>query len=114
MNTLRLAAGAIAALILATSVTAAPALAGEWRPGPYGPYYQRGDRWSPGAAAAVGAIGGLALGAAIASSAPRPAPVYTAPPVVVEETPEERCWTERRQVWVPGWGWEVRRRSVCE
>lgn len=89
----------IAALALAGAVAfSAPASADY--------YHRRG--WSPGGAAAVGVLGGLAVGAAIASSA-RPAPVYVAPP-----PPEEECYVERRRVWVPGWGWEMRRRTVCE
>jgi hypothetical protein len=99
------------------------------------------DRLSPGGAAALGVIGGLALGAGIAAAATptyaAPAPVYRAPPppVVVEERPvyyapparrvyyappprrvvvEERCWVERTRHWVPGWGWEHERRTVCE
>jgi hypothetical protein len=80
------------------------------------------DGWSPGAAAAVGVLGGLAVGSAIAGAsngyypgkpvyvAPRPAPVYreVAPAYV------EHCYVERERVWVPGWGWEMRRRRICE
>ena len=88
----------LAALALATAATlSTPASAG-W-------YYRRG--WSPGAAA-VGVLGGVAVGAAIANARPRPAPVYLAPP------PEAECYVERRRVWVPGWGWEMRRRTICE
>ncbi|MGO4570925.1 hypothetical protein [Microvirga sp. 2TAF3] len=87
------------------------------------------DRLSPGAAAAIGVLGGLAVGGAIAASqspvyaapvyAPppppppvyaEPAPVYYAPPPPVYE---ERCFTERFSEWVPGWGWQPRRRTVC-
>jgi hypothetical protein len=93
------------ALALAASV--APAEAGGRY---YRPYY--GSTWNPGAAAAVGVIGGMALGAAIANARP----VYGPPParVYVEEEPVERCFVERHRVWVPGWGWEMRRRTVCE
>ena len=61
----KLLGGALAALTLGAVVAgnAAPASA-QWRDGPYG-YYGRG--YSPGAAAAAGAIGGLALGAALAA-----------------------------------------------
>lgn len=91
----------LAALALTTAVAfSAPASADYY-------YHRRG--WSPGAAAAVGVLGGLAVGSAIAASA-RPAPVYVAPPPPFEE----ECYVERRRVWVPGWGWEVRRRTVCE
>ena len=89
-----------------------------------------GDRLSPGGAAALGVLGGVALGAAIgAHAAPPPPP--PPPPVVVErapkrvyverparrvyvEEPVETCVVERERVWVPGWGWEVRRRQVCD
>ena len=103
-----------AALTLAASLASTPASA-DWR------YHRRGV--NPGAAAAIGLLGGVAVGAAIASSA-RAAPVYSSPaPVYVEpaprrvyvtEAPAEECVTERRRVWVPGWGWEMRRRTVCE
>ena len=90
-----------------------------------------GDRLSPGGAAALGALGGFALGAAVAANAqplppPPPSPVYVeraprrvyvepAPrPVYVERRVEEACFVERRRVWVPGWGWEMRRATVCE
>ena len=88
-----------------------------------------GDGLSPGGAAALGALGGFALGAAIGANAqPLPPPP---PPVVVERAPrrvyveraprrvyverevEETCYFERQRVWVPGWGWEHRRRTVC-
>lgn len=87
------------------------------------------DGMSPGGAAALGALGGFALGAAIGANAqplpPPPPPVYVepaprrvhvAPPrrVYVEHPAEETCVVERHRVWVPGWGWEMRRRTVCE
>lgn len=74
------------------------------------------DGWSPGAAAAVGVLGGVAIGSAIAANSYYPGrPVYVAParPVYVEAD-DETCVVERRRVWVPGWGWEVRRRTVCD
>ncbi|MHB2168180.1 hypothetical protein [Alsobacter sp. R-9] len=106
--------GALAALTLAavTAGSVAPASADY--------YYRRGGGWSPGAAAAVGAIGGLALGAAIAGSRPAyaypaPAPVYAAPPPrPVYMEPEPECYVRRQRVWVEGWGWEVRRVRVCD
>jgi hypothetical protein len=89
-----------------------------------------GDRLSPGGAVALGALGGLALGAAIGANAqplpPPPPPVVVeraprrvyveAPPrrVYVERPADETCVVERQRVWVPGWGWEMRRRTVCE
>jgi hypothetical protein len=94
---------AVAALVLATGVAFAEPASADWR-------YRRG--WSPGAAAAVGVLGGVAVGAAIAANArPVPAPVYVAPPPPPEA---EECFVERRRVWVPGYGWEMRRRTVCE
>jgi hypothetical protein len=92
------------------------------------------DRLSPGAAAAIGVLGGLAVGGAIAASqAPAyaaPAPVYMAPPpppAPVYETETvyysrpappppvyvERCRVETFSEWVPGWGWERRSRRIC-
>jgi hypothetical protein len=88
-----------------------------------------GDRLSPGGAVALGALGGLALGAAVAANAqplpPPPPPVYVeraprrvyvepAPRRVYVERRDEECFVERRRVWVPGWGWEMRRQTVCE
>jgi hypothetical protein len=72
-------------------------------------------------AAAAGAVGGLALGAMLGSALAAPRPVYVAPrpvyvapaPVYVEPAAEE-CYVSRERVWVPGWGWEMRRRTVCE
>lgn len=92
------------ACLMALALTAAGAFSA---PASADDYHRHG--WSPGAAAAVGVLGGLAVGSAIAASA-RPAPVYVAPPPPFEE----ECYVERRRVWVPGWGWEVRRRTICE
>jgi hypothetical protein len=93
---------------------------------------------SPGGAAALGALGGFALGAAVGATAqplpppppravyvePAPRRVYVEPKrvyveraprrVYVERPVEETCVVERERVWVPGWGWEVRRRTVCD
>jgi hypothetical protein len=103
----RCLSGALVALTLAASAGAATPASAR-------------DRLSPGAAAAIGVLGGLAVGGAIAASqAPvyaAPAPVYVAPapvyapPVVVEE----HCVTERTSEYVPGWGWQTRRRTVCD
>ncbi|WP_134499780.1 hypothetical protein [Microvirga pakistanensis] len=93
------------------------------------------DRMSPGAAAAVGVLGGLAVGTIVGATVAQqpayaaPAPVYVAPPpparVYVEEPAPvvyhhrprrvyvERCTTERYREWVPGWGWDYRSRQVC-
>lgn len=119
MRIFRFASGSAAALALVSALaTAQPAAAR--------------DRLSPGAAAAIGVLGGLAIGGAIAASqAPAyaaPAPVYVAPPppprTVVRETiyyhpappPPvyvQRCTVERYSEWVPGWGWERRTRRIC-
>ena len=95
----RLVAGALAAVLAAGSVALAPSSAeAGWRRGGYynggyyggrgywGPrygYYNRG--WNPGAALAIGAVTGLALGAAVAAPRPyyyAPAPAYYPPPPV--------------------------------
>ena len=71
------------------------------------------DRWSPGVAAGVGVLGGFALGSALAA----PRPVYVAPrPVYVEPAYayDETCYVRRERVYVPGWGWELRRRTICD
>jgi hypothetical protein len=121
MKTFRILTGAVTVLTLTTSLAVSnPAAAG--------------DRLSPGAAAALGVVGGLAIGGAIAASQrpvyAAPAPVYTAPPpepVYVEQRPEpvyvaprrvvveeeEHCWVERSREWVPGWGWQSQRHRVC-
>jgi hypothetical protein len=115
--------GTAAALALVTGLAAAQPAAAR-------------DRMSPGAAAAVGALGGLALGTIVGATVAQqpayaaPAPVYVAPPppppparVYVEERPVvyeaprrvyvEHCVDERYREWVPGWGWEYRTRQVC-
>jgi PXPV repeat (3 copies) len=101
--------GAVAALALAACLAATPATAR--------------DRLSPGAAAALGVLGGLAVGGAIAASqAPvyaAPAPVYVEPrPVYVSPPPPpvivERCYIERSSEYVPGWGWQPVHRRVCD
>ena len=103
----RLSGALVAATVAASLAAASPT--------------QARDRLSPGAAAAIGVLGGLAIGGAIAASqgpayaAPAPvyvapAPVYVPPPVVVEE----HCFTERTSEYVPGWGWQTRRRTVCD
>ena len=66
-----------------------------------------GDGFSTGMAAAMGAVGGVALGSALAR------PAYGPPPVYVERVYEPSCFVERERVWVPGWGWEFRRRTIC-
>jgi len=115
--------GTAAALALVTGLAAAQPAAAR-------------DRMSPGAAAAVGVLGGLAVGTIVGATVAQqpayaaPAPVYVAPPpppptrVYVEEQPPvvyerprrvyvEHCVDERYREWVPGWGWEYRTRQVC-
>lgn len=103
-------AGACGALALVAGLAAAPGA-------------EARDRLSPGAAAAIGVLGGLAVGGAIAASQ---SPVYAAPaPVYVEPQPVyvapprrrvyvEHCYTERSSEYVPGWGWQPVRRRVCD
>ncbi len=63
----------------------------------------RGGGFNPGAAAAAGIVGGLALGA-IAAGAAQPRP-----PIV------DDCYTVRRRVWDDYNGvWRVRRVRVCD
>jgi hypothetical protein len=123
MKIFRFVSGTTAALALVAGLAAAEPAAAR-------------DRLSPGAAVAIGALGGLAVGAAVgaAVAAPpvyaAPVPVYRAPPppppVYVEERAPvyyerpvrervyvEHCETERFREWVPGWGWEHRTRRVC-
>lgn len=111
MKIFRFLSGALAALALAASIAATTPASAR-------------DRLSPGTAAALGVLGGLAVGGAIAASqapayaAPAPVyvepePVYVAPPrrVVIEE---RRCFVERSSEYVPGWGWQPVRRRICE
>lgn len=85
---------------------------GYYRPG-YGPgprYYGRGPGYyyggpppvaypyDNGAAAALGILGGLAVGGAIAGGAP----YY------------EECRIVPRRVWVPGWGYRIREVRICD
>lgn len=104
------AAAALAAMTLAGGVSATqPAEAG-WRCGPYGRVcVHRPGGIGPGGAAALGVLGGVALGAAIASSAQ---PVYAAPAPVYLAPPPQVCTVHRNQVW-NGWNWEIRSRQVC-
>jgi hypothetical protein len=110
------AAAGLAALVIAG---AGPAEAGG--------YHHRRGGWNPGAAAAVGIIGGLAAGAAIASA--RPAYGYGhgyhdghghhgyAPRRAYYHAPEPaygECYVVQKKVWIPGWGWEMRRKKICD
>jgi len=101
MKLFRLVPGTVAALALVAGLAAEPAAAR--------------DGFSPGAAAAIGVLGGLAIGGAIAVSQ---APVYAAPaPLYVAPRPRfiyvERCRVVRYSEWVPGWGWERSTRRIC-
>ena len=121
MKIFRFVSGTAAALTLVTGLAAAQPAAAR-------------DRLSPGAAVALGALGGLAVGAAVGAAAAQPpayapAPVYRAPPpppayvesetVYYRPAPPpppvyvERCTTERFNEWVPGYGWEQRTRRTC-
>ena len=85
---------------------------------------EAGNGWSPGAAAAVGIIGGIALGAALADHHysydyydepyyPRGRVVYyPRPSYYYDEEPS--CYRVRERVWVRGYGWEMRRRTICD
>lgn len=125
MKVFNLLSGTAAALALVAGLAAAQPAAAR-------------DRMSPGAAAAVGVLGGLAVGTIVGATVAQqpayaaPAPVYVAPPppppparvyveepapVVYHRAPRrvyvESCTTERFREWVPGWGWEYRTRRVC-
>ncbi len=126
MKANKFVSGAAAVMVIASGLAAAQ------------PAAARDRGMSPGAAAAVGALGGLAVGTIVGATVAQqpayaaPAPVYVAPPppppptrrVYVEEEPVvyerparrvyvERCSTERYREWVPGWGWEQRTRRSC-
>jgi hypothetical protein len=110
MKIFRYLSGALAVLALAASIAATTPASAR-------------DRLSPGSAAALGILGGLAVGGAIAASQ---SPVYAAPaPVYVEPDPvyavppppvvvEQRCFVERSREYVPGWGWQPVKRRICE
>ena len=88
--------------------------------------------WDPGAAAAVGVIGGLALGAVIANQDRGYSASYSYGPRYGYgggygyeggwhhhhphygwAPPPDDCYVVRERVWIPGWGWDVRPRTVC-
>ena len=66
--------------------------------------------------AALGAIGGVALGAALASPPPPPPPYYRPRPVYVEEAPPPGpvCHYEQRKQWLNEVEFTYRRVQVCE
>src|SRR6478735_480277 len=70
-----------------------------------------------------GVAAGAIIGGAIASTRPpvyyEPAPVYVAPPPppAYAEPPDVTgsiCHLERRQVWIEGYGYRLRRVEVCD
>jgi hypothetical protein len=121
----------LALVAVATLATAAPQTA------------MAGGGWDPGAAAAIGVIGGLALGAAISGNGHSRVeygygggggygyrgnsgyvdngPSYYAPDYGYRHRhsyyawsqPQEDCYVVRQRFWVEGWGWQYRPRTVC-
>src|SRR6476619_6785792 len=73
-----------------------------------------------GCGVAAGVVGGLAAGAIIGGAiASTPPPVYVAPPppAYAEPPPDVTggiCHLERRQVWIEGYGYRLRRVEVCD
>lgn len=120
MNFSKMLRGGLAALTLVAVAAAGAAPASAQY------YYKKRNGISPGAAAAVGVVGGLALGAAITGSRPAygygqpsygyapPPPTYYAPQRRVYVRQEPDCFVRRQRVWVEGWGWETRRVQVCQ
>ena len=116
-----LAGLALGASLLAAIPAEAGARTGTWRYGPYGGYHgyhgygYRGG-WNPGAAAAAGVIGGLALGALAAQpSYGYGAPVYASPPPYDYGYgyPADECFYQRQVVY-DSWGNPHRRKVlVC-
>ena len=86
------------------------------------------DGWSPGAAVAFGLIGGLALGSVFAGGHhedgydyryvrhdyPPREPYWRHEHWREWRPPVNDCYETRERIWVPGWGWNVRRRTVCD
>jgi hypothetical protein len=111
----RLIKAAFVALSLISAVAAPTAASAHWR---QGPRHHHGSRHF-GPAAAVGALTGFALGSALAASTrpyhAAPGPVYVAAPYPGYAGPvaERTCVTDRWREWVPDWGWQVHRRTVC-
>lgn len=104
----RLIKAAFVALSLVSAAAAPTTASAHWR---HGHWHHHGG-WHPGPAAAVGALTGLALGSAIAAST-RPYYAVPRPTYVAGPYPERTCVTDRWREWVPGWGWQVHRRTVC-
>ena len=94
----KVVAGALAALTMAgTLALTSTEASAQWR---------RGYGWGPGAVAA-GVVGGLALGALAAR------PYYYGPPGYYAYGDGPDCYITRRRVWVEGYGWTLRRVTVC-
>jgi hypothetical protein len=94
----KVVAGALAALTMAgTLALTSTEASAQWR---------RGYGWGPGAVAA-GVFGGLALGALAAR------PYYYGPPGYYAYGYGPDCYVTRRRVWVEGYGWTLRRVTVC-
>ena len=123
----------LALVAVATLATAAPQTA------------MAGGGWDPGAAAAIGIIGGLALGAAISGNGHSRVEYgygngggyrygnrgysgysdngasYYQPDYGYRHRhsnyawsqPQEDCYVVRQRIWVEGWGWQSRPRTVC-
>lgn len=78
--------------------------------------------WDPGAAAVVGIIGGLAIGSALADHHHRydryDEPYYPRGRVTYDPRryydDEPSCYRVRERIWVPGYGWDYRRRTICD
>lgn len=111
----RLIKAALVALSLVVTGTAPTAASAHWR---HGSWHHHGG-WHPGPAAAVGALTGFAVGSILAANTRPyyavPGPTYIAGPYPAYAGPVvgRRCFTERWSEWVPGWGREVHRRTVC-
>jgi hypothetical protein len=100
-----LSAGLAGVVLAGSMVAGAGDASARWRGQPYYYHHHRGNA---GAAAAAGIVGGLAIGA-LAAGAARPA--YAGP---VYDDYGPGCYVTHRRVWVDGWGWTVRRVTLCD
>ncbi|CAH1668970.1 MAG: hypothetical protein KF735_25930 [Chelatococcus sp.] len=87
--------------------------AGEASAGWYGRHGYYRYHGGNGGAVAAGIVGGLALGALAAGAARASAPP---PPAWAYDGYDDgpACYVAPRRVWVEGWGWSVRRVTVCD